>query len=348
MQFKTIKERMNVFVCDPEIVLKNPISGQDFYLRRVIAFMRESGFKILVVRPHDIKVFSDKMSDEYDLNFHMHYVNFSSIASSKILHPKATHLLYVYQLDDPTWSRYEKHRYRAFLRLTTISKLIDCYVTPSHDLSKELSRIVGSGNVKTLEPYHPCDEAFRDLLIDEKVRYLESRRLNVLYVGRINRFRVDLASAIRVLKSLVAKGFYVKFRIISMKEMGLPVQYRAFGSNKLDVELIGKRLTENEKAEIYAQSHILLFTSKGYSAMRPPLSIIESVCYGVVPIISPSITEFAFIDDIVVKRLEDKTLMKKIEYIVDAFKIINNKVFTSFKHFYSKERFLQQLLSILK
>jgi hypothetical protein len=50
----------------------------------------------------------------------------------------------------------------------------------------------------------------------------------------------------------------------------------------------------------------------------------------------------------VVENLDHKTIMERIEYIINAFKVINNKEFVSFKRFYSKERFLKQLSMILK
>jgi len=349
MKIKTLKEKVQVFVCDPEIVLRHPISGQDFYLQSIITFMREHGFKVLVVHPHDIKALSNRISsDGNDLYLHMHYVGFNDIMLSRILFPKSMHLLYVYQLDDPTWSCYGKYRHYAFLHLTAFSKLIDYYVTPSYDLSKKLSLIVDPNNVKTLEPYYPCDETFHNFLVDKKAKDLEEKLLNVLYIGRINKYRIDLALTINALKALANRGFNVRFQIISMKEMGLSTQYKIFNSGKLRVELIGKRLTEDEKTEIYVQSHILLFITKGYPAMRPPLSIIESVRYGVIPIISPSITEFMHINDIVVKNLGSKALIERIEHITNMFRVVSKKVFISFKRFYCKERFLQQLLSILR
>jgi hypothetical protein len=349
MKVKNLRETVHVFVCDPEIVLRHPISGQDFFLQSIITLMKERDFKVLIVHPRNIKSLSNRISsDERDLYLHMHYVRLDDIILSKILFPKSMRLLYVYQLDDPTWSCYGKYRHSAFLHLTAILKLIDYYVTPSCDLSKELSLIVGPNNVKTLEPYYPCDETFNNFLVNEKAKDLEEKYLNVLYIGRINKYRIDLALTINALKALANKGFNVRFQIISMKEMGLSTQYKIFNSGKLRVELIGKRLTEDQKAEIYAQSHILLFITKGYPAMRPPLSIIESICYGVIPIISPNITEFMHINDIVVKNLESKALVESIEHITSMFRIISKKVFISFKHFYCKERFFQQLLSILK
>jgi hypothetical protein len=277
----------------------------------------------------------------------MHYVNLSDVVSLRVLSPEATLLLYVYQLDDPTWSYYEKFRYHVFLRLTSFSKLIDRYVVPSYHLSKELYRIINSDKIKVLEPYFPCNKNLRNLFINNKIKYLESKQLNILYVGRINKYRFDVATTIKVLKHLADEGFHITFRLISMKEMGLVVQHKILESGKLKIELIGKRLTESEKAEIYGQSHILFFACRGYSAMRPPLSIIEAISYGTVPLISPVIAEFASIGDIVVENLNYESLEYKIKHIASNFKSINDKIFIPFSRFYSKDRFYKQLISIL-
>lgn|GEM_PF-6225213 len=339
-----------MFVCDPNIVLRHPISGQDFYLQRVITTMKRLGFKVLILHPQDVKVLSNKMRilrKGDDLNLHMHYVHLSDILRSRTLFPKAKHMLYVYQLKDPTWSIYGELGYKAFLYLTATSKLVNYYITPSHILSKELGFIVGSENVKVLGPYYPCDETLRELLINKKARDLETKHLEVLYIGRLNIFRIDLTSIIKSLKILANKGFNIRFRLVSMKEMGLPIQHKIVELNNLKIELIGRRLKESEKAEIYSKAHILLFIAKGYSAMRPPLSIIESVCYGVIPVISPIITEFTSIRDIVIESTDIDTIVEKLGHIINAFEMLNKRIFTSFKDFYSKERFLRQLLAIL-
>jgi len=344
-----MNNHLHVFICDPVTVLRKPISGQDFYLQRIIRVMKEERFNVIVASPKEIKALTNVVSDFDNILFHLHYVNLHTVILAKILFSHARNLLYVYQLNDPTWTFLEKLKSTMFLWTTSVLDLVQGYITPSYVLAKELRSIVNPKKIWVLEPYYPCytKSSLQDI-ISRKVQDLESKRLNLLILGRVNRYRVDLDLVFKVLRQLVKEGFKVTLRIVSMKEMGLKSQYMSLHKDNLKVEVMGRRLTEEEKVEILKDSHILFFIVRDYAAMHPPLSVIESVCYATIPLISPIISEFNHIKDIVVEDFTVSTIVEKIVNVINSFAILSLKLYHVFEKFYSKDRLLNQLLIAVK
>jgi hypothetical protein len=339
---------LHVFVCDPTIVLRKPISGQDFYLQRIIKVMKAKGYNVVVVSPKEMKALVNVVASFNNVLFHLHYANLHTVMLAKTLFDRATNLLYVYQLDDPTWTRLEKLKSTMFLRITSALNLVQGYITPSYVLAKELRYIVNPKKTWVLEPYYPCrtKNSLQDI-INKKIHDLESKRLNLLIIGRINRYRIDLDLIFKVLKQLINNDFRVTLRIVSMKEFGLSTQYMSLHKDGLKLEIIGRRLTEEEKAEIFRDSHMLFFVVRGYVAMHPPLSVIESVCYATIPLVSPVVSEFRHLEDIVVENFTPSTIVEKIMRITASFETISSKLYHVFERFYSKNYLLNQLLNIV-
>jgi hypothetical protein len=117
------------------------------------------------------------------------------------------------------------------------------------------------------------------------------------------------------------------------------------------VSIHPKYLTGDLKCDIYKRSHFFLYLPLKNVAIIPPISLLEAVYHGVIPVVSNYVKKIVpGIPNInVVEDLSD--LSSVMESLVDAviaqdypFKALQK----AFQHYYDKERFLSQLLPILR
>ena len=335
-----------MFLCDPTIVLFKPISGQDFYLRAVIESFKSLGYSVLVYHPKDLSSNIYKLLN-HEVDVHLHYVDLRTLIKVKSLIPKSRLHLYVYQFNDPSWGPINKLKYWTFLGMASL--FINDYIVTSRFLMQKL-RLLSRRRIRLVEPYYPCDSSQHTLHVKEKIESLRSNNVLLLYVGRINPWRIDISLLLRSASLLSKKGFHVRLTLISMKEMGMPYEYlvQRFNGDRLVIEFIGKRLNPNEKAAVYSRAHILMMPMKGYSAMSPPLSVIEGICYGVIPITSQIVAQdLSLPHELILRRLDENDFVQKIESVIPEYAHFAETLFDKFKRFYELNRFLSQVKAIV-
>jgi glycosyltransferase involved in cell wall biosynthesis len=339
--------RRQIFICDPEIVLHKPISGQDFYLATIVEYLKNLGYEIMLIHPRDLsKIPLESLGgNTKDIDVHLHYVNLSSLREVKRLLPNARLHLYVYQLSDPTLQVKDVFKYWIYLLLSV--RFITDFVTTSTYIASRLMII--HNHVHLVEPFYPCDIKNFNSLLRRKLESLEMKKLVLINVGRINKWRTDIPLLLKLMRLLSKKEFNVRLSLISLREMGMPYVYRAIRYHETGIiEFIGRRLSIEEKINIYNEAHFLVLPMRGYSAMRPPLSVIEAVCHGVIPISSHLLAQdLPLPKELLSLKLNETELLEIIEFAIQNYKDLVRTLLYDFKKFYSPTRFVRQLKSLL-
>jgi len=341
---------MHVFLADESVLLR-PVSGQDYYIKALVRTLKELGHKVMFIQPRYLHVLKTRsmLRGDIDIYVHHYYTNtVSDIVARKEL-PQAAHILYVFQLYDATWTPADRIKYLLYLYINSF--IMDKFVVSGRKVYTdviEVFKFIPQTNIYILRPFYECNVDTLRLAKKKFEEIIENKTLELIYVGRVNKARIDIQAIFTALKRLATKYSKIKFTLISMREMGL--RFNGFVKRgNIELEFISRRLSDEEKRMYYERSHIFLYLARRSSAMSPPLAPIEAVCHGTIPILTQhTAQEFEIPHPLIINdNYAADDLVLKIEDVVNSYFEIFEDVYKGFRHFYSKARFLGELLKIL-
>jgi glycosyltransferase involved in cell wall biosynthesis len=112
---------------------------------------------------------------------------------------------------------------------------------------------------------------------DEEVR--------LLYIGRLNPYRSSPSKLIDIARGVARRvGRHVKLTIVS--KASLKERLLRYSGSNVTLEFINDRIDDNEKCRLYRESHFFIYLARGNVAMNPPITLLESVYHGTIPIVS--------------------------------------------------------------
>lgn len=230
---------------------------------------------------------------------------------------------------------------------------MDRYVVTGKSVYNELMHnpitLRMKGRIHLVEPYYECHCNSMEIARRKARMLLEENVLELIYVGGVNSVRINVQKLIDLLKLLARDFSKVRLTIISMRERGLKLE-GVFRKENLEIELVSHRLPENIKRSYYKRAHVFLYLARLPSAMHPPLALIESVCYGLVPVVTQHVTrDLEVPEQLVINNdycVED--VLKSIKNITENYLSIFQNTYKRFTNFYSKSRFVKDLSKLLE
>lgn len=357
-------EVIHVITASPSI-MNRPIAGQDFFLINMVkTLLRMPKNHALFVSPFSLNIFLRRSKDRIEepiFVFHLYYTDLKNLISMRLASSKANaiRVLHVYQLYDASWSISQSIKHRVYLFLSQF--LVDKYLVTSRTIYSGLRRFIPAYKLHLVEPYYECpNRTIRDLknVLNSKVEDLACKRVRLLYIGRINEYRFDPKIIMGIIRRFAELGYFVELDIVSLREMGLHreghIRLSYNYGKEVEIKFLNRLLSETEKKQLYEKAHILLFLSKKPSAMSPPMSVIESVCYGVIPLMTRHVAADLGLQNVenYVNVLSEKCTVEeafeKMMLILENFDSIAIDLYKTFSRFYSDKRFIKDLLLLSK
>jgi glycosyltransferase involved in cell wall biosynthesis len=326
------RERLNI---------EKHTSGQEFYLKTLVDSLRRIGIDVKLLTVNDVL----RSSGDYDV-LHLYYVGLADLIKLRKKFSNSKFVYQVYHVEDSTWSFSRTLSWQAFLIF--IQFAMDVYLTTSKSLLKWLENRILLSKYTLIEPYINCSNGFfNNLEYITKEKFQDLRELILLYIGRMNPYRFPLKEVIESLKPLSER---IPIKLIIVSKLSEKDNINVFKPYEgLEVTIIDKWLSDDEKREIFRKAHFFLFPAKGNTAMNPPITVLESVCYGTLPLVSPIVMKDL---DIPKELIIDRTnkISEKIIQLVEnptLLSSITNSVKNSFRKFYDESRFISALREVI-
>jgi hypothetical protein len=339
-----MSEKVIAIISGRALDLDHPKSGEETFLQGLLKVLKEMSFKVIKIdskRLFEIERFRHIKPSQ----IHLIYVPLKYLLFLKKVFPQSKFVYHVYYLSYATLPKYSEIKWRA--GLISMSLFIDSYLATSPILTHSLRLTIPFRNIFLLEPYYKCYYcSFNNNyeLWSSKAEELKHGILRVLYIGYINQWRFPYRAILHGLSKLKHRIHLIIYTVDQINEI-------VYSYRNITVSIHSKYLTRDLKCDIYKRSHFFLYLPLKNVAIIPPISLLEAVYHGVIPVVSNYVKKIVpGIPNInVVEDLSD--LSSVMESLVDAviaqdypFKALQK----AFQHYYDKERFLSQLLPILR
>lgn len=321
-------------------------SGQEYYLRTMISVLEEMGYSVEILSKQELS--SRHLSEGGYIHFY--YAPLKTIAQSRLTNMKASTCFHVYHLEDITWSTTTSLKWKVTVLLA--QHLIDKYLVTSRRLLERLERLrINKDKIVKIEPFYSCRcKSFTNIesLVEKRIQNISLERpLRILYLGRYNPKRVPLAPLTTALKEYCEQyGKKARLKIVTRSD-GVSNTRRAM-SESFTVEVANEYLGEEEKCNLYREADFFLYVPKGNVAMNPPISILEAVYHGAIPIVTPPVLEdLDLLKELVVKNVyEIPSVIQTLCENVGVQEKVKSSL-AGFGYFYSKSRYTASLKTLI-
>jgi len=230
--------------------------------------------------------------------------------------------------------------------------MIDKYLVTSRGLQERLGRLtINEDKIVKIEPFYSCRcKSFTNIesLVEERIQNISSERpLRLLYLGRYNPKRVPLAELTTAFKEYCQEyGKKARLKIVT-RSNGVYDMKKVMGGN-FTVEVMNKYLSEEEKCNLYREADFFLYLPKGNVAMNPPITILEAVYHGAIPIVTPSVLKDLDVPkELLVENAYEAPFV--IQNLCKSGKVqekVKNAL-AGFGYFYSKSRYVSSLRTLI-
>lgn len=335
-----MKKLSVAFISKDRIDFSKYLSGQEYYAYTMINTLKEMGFSVKQFAFSEFLDHFEKTQTCPDI-IHLYYLDLNSVRRIRKVCRSSKLIYHVYHLEDSSWSTSESLRWRIFL--TAVQPFVDRLLVTSRSLLHSFNRSIPLCNIFLVEPYYEC--ACKALLRPEQIiekHDLRGKELNLLYIGRIHDKRFPVPEVLQAVKRAKNRldGVKLRLTIVSTADSNMDILQNP---PDLDITYVNERLSEKDKCELYSSSHVFLYPAKGNVAINPPITLLESVYHGVLPIttghvlkdldvpselIVPNVAELS--DEIVKVSIMDGSSLMRL-------------LLKSFNTYYDKERFIREL-----
>lgn len=307
------------------------LSGQEYYLYSLAKVLARFGVSVRFL------TLDEALNEDYDV-FHFYYLGFRDVAAFHGRHRDSKLVYHVYHIDDVTWNRSHTLSWKTFLVL--IQMLVDIYLSTSRSVYRWVRPRAPLSKHVLVEPYYECGcRSFEKLEMVVEEKFADADELKLLYIGRVNPYRLPLNGVVGLVKRL-GRGAPTRLTIVSKMREGWQVKRLRLGGSF--VEMINKRISDEEKCRLYRDCHFFLYPARGNVAMNPPITLLEAVYHGCIPVVSPVVVDDLDIpEDLVANNVSEiypvvVRLFGNMERVVSLTK----KLKKGFRHFYDVHRFL--------
>jgi len=318
-----------IIVTRGTIDIKSYTSGQEFFIYMLMNILPKYGIHVKIT---DIKELI-KNREHYICNsMHLYYLGFKDITMLKRLYKDAEMIYHVYHIEDVTWTRTRELSWKAFL--LSIQPLVSTYLATSKSVYAWLKSRAFLARSVLVEPYYecPCKVFHSNSYIDMVCEKFHDNEIRMLYLGRVNPYRSPPHMLLEIANN-VSKKVKKSVRLVIVTASEKFPEATVFKYSNLTVEIINRRVNDKEKCELYRRSQFFIYlTPWGNVAMNPPITILEAVYHGVIPIVSGTVSKDLKIPNI---------------FIANSVKEATNKIIT-LSLYHSSEKVLRDILILKK
>ncbi len=263
------------------IDVEHYISGQEYYLYTLLKVLPKFGIKVDLLSVEQL-LSTDGVLDNYD-SLHLYYLGFKDVIKIKKVFKKSKLVYQVYHVEDVTWTKVHELSWKAFL--LSIRPLVNQYLATSRSVCSWIkSRIVGSSCVLA-EPYYECNCRSFYRLAEIVFEKFYDNEIRLLYIGRLSPYRSPPMSLLTIAKNVsLSTERRVKLTIVS--KLSSKKRIFRYNSGNVVVNFIDGRISDVEKCKLYRESHFFIYLARGNVAMNPPITLLEAIYHGTIPIAS--------------------------------------------------------------
>ena len=328
---------------------KNYTSGQEFFLYMLTRILPRYSIHVKIMDVNELMESSKRHSCDF---MHLYYLGFKDILTLRKLYKDTKMVYHVYHVEDISWTRAHELSWKAFL--LSIQPLIYAYLATSSSIYSWLrSRAFMSRSV-LVEPYYECACGFfhSQNYVNMVFEKFYNHEIRILYIGRLNPYRSPPHMLMEIAKGVSKKTERpVRLTIVTKTESFPYMMTRKH--NNLTVDLINRRIDDEEKCYLYRKSQFFIYlTPWGNVAMNPPITILEAVYHGVIPIVSETLSKDIKVPDTLIAN----SLEEAVEKIILLYNSSNKEkalhsIIASlkkvFKGFYNEDRFINSFKSFI-
>ena len=320
----------------------NYLSGQEFFVYMLIRKLKSFGFNVEVVLLDELL----KGEKRYDV-LHLYYLRFRDVMSVRRFFREALLVYHVYHVDDITWSRLHSFSWKCFL--ASLQFIVDRYLATGTSVYRWLRRRVFLSDCVLVEPYYECScRSFSSFFRIVEKKFSEIDRLELLYLGRLNPWRFPLRDIVKVFTRLSNKiDLDVRLKVVS--KLGISVRKLVVRRGRVTVEFVNERVSEQDKCRLYREAHFFLYPAKGNVAMNPPITLLEAVYHGCLPIVTPYVlVDLKVPRQLVVEKISD--MPAKIYTLLTDKNLLwcaVRELYRGFKVYYDELRFVNALKQVI-
>jgi glycosyltransferase involved in cell wall biosynthesis len=319
--------------------IENYTSGQEYFLYTLTSILPRYGIRVKIMDVNEVIESRKRYSCDF---MHLYYLGFKDIVMLRKLYRDTKMIYHVYHVEDVSWTKAHELSWKAFL--LSIQPLVYAYLATSTSVYMWLKSKAFLARSVLVEPYYKCScRVFHSHGYLDVVRgKFQNHEIRMLYVGRLNPYRSPPHMLLQAAKSIGKKTKKAVRLVIVTKSENLP-KTKTSKYNNLTVDIINRRISDEEKCELYRESHFFIYlTPWGNVAMNPPITILESVYHGAIPIVSETISK-----DL---KIPGVFMANNVEEAIDKIVLLYNnlgKAFHSiltlkkvFEGFYDENRFI--------
>uniref|UniRef100_A0A7J3YU25 Glycosyltransferase n=1 Tax=Ignisphaera aggregans TaxID=334771 RepID=A0A7J3YU25_9CREN len=332
-----------IIVTKGPVDIKNYISGQEFFLYMLVKVLPRYGIDVKIIDVDELI----ESREYYTCNLmHLYYLGFKNILTLKKLYKNIKMIYHVYHVEDVSWTRTHEFSWKAFL--LGIQPLIYAYLATSKSVYSWLKSRVFLARSILVEPYYECScRVFHSHsyinMVHEK---FHDHEIRLLYVGRLNPYRSPPHMLLEIAKG-VSKKTKRSVRLVIVTKSGRFPDTMMLKYNNLTVNLINRRIDDREKCDLYRKSQFFIYlTPRGNVAMNPPITILEAVYHGVIPIVSEILSKDVEVPNVLMANSLEEAVNKitllytSLSKKEEALHSIIASLRKAFKGFYDEDRFI--------
>jgi len=331
---------MSIAVITKEPVnISNYVSGQEYYLYTLARVLPRFGLRVNFLTV-DRLLMHARSYDEYD-SYHLYYLGFKDVVRIRRIIGNSKLVYHVYHVKDVTWTKTHELSWKVFL--ASLQFLIDMYLATARSVYLWLWRKVPLAGRLLVEPYYECScNSFHGLMHIVAEKFSEEREVKLFYVGRLNRYRSPPSVLLAIAKGIAERiRKRVKLTIVSK----ITPRKRSYKYDSGDVTLyfIDDKVSDDEKCRLYKESHFFVYLSRGNVAMNPPVTLLESVYHGTIPIVSSWILNDIEVPPELIADSVDAAIDKITSLWSDPERMdkVVGQIQKSFRRFYDVFRFIE-------
>lgn len=310
------------------------LSGQEYYLYSLARVLAESGLKVRFL------TLDEAIDEDYEI-FHLYYLGSRDVAALRRRHRGSKLVYHVYHVEDITWSKLHTFSWKTFL--VSIQMLVDMYLSSSRSVYQWIRLRTPFSKHVLVEPFYECScRSFEKLKSIVESKFINADEFRLLYIGRINPYRLPLDVVIDLIKKLSMK---MPTRLTIVSKIGERQQVKKLRIGDSLIEIINRRISDKEKCFLYRNHYFFLYLARGNVAMNPPITLLEAAYHGCIPITSSVVVNDLDIPrDLIANNVEEiyntiVKLFKDVERVVKLTKELRKR----FERFYDVHRFLKAI-----
>ena len=286
--FATIEDWVRSYTVNQVLLLSNRniaarpfLYGEDYYMHTLMSKFAELGVSVHIITEHKRNTnsieakFRTKSIDEMnDKNTLVILHNTSPYHVCKMRISKRTKVLVpIYFIGHKAFPIHS--RLKGIMGLLLWQPLVDEYLVSSLSLAQGLKRLGIIKKINVVRPEYSCSYCDHNENMDKGFnlkRHLP-KVVNMVYIGSMSEKRFPLKSLVDGLKRDMERQY--KLRIYTASQ----VPGASYHEGNVEIRILPRRLTNEEKCEILRKSHVFIAPTPG-TTMNPSISVIEARFHG--------------------------------------------------------------------